>query len=151
VVSVLPAAARIEQERPRPLRLAVDTTSSHLPLVVAGAKVAFGDVDRALEQSIERALAASIEDLARRRTRALGLSVELVEARAEYAHDRLIVHLAVRATLRENAGNLYLAQTHAHASSSAVVSAEHGAKVVLDCTDSIGRQLSGWLSGMDLG
>jgi hypothetical protein len=150
VVSVLPAQARVEAERASPLRVAVDATSTHLPLTVAGAGVAYGDVDRALARAIEHALEPTTQELARRSAAQLGLAVELVEAHAETSRDRLVVRLAVRATLRENAGNVYLAQTHAHASASAVVPAEHGAQVVLDCTDSIAHQLSGWLAGMDL-
>jgi hypothetical protein len=150
VVSVLPARATVQEDRARPLRIAVDATSTHLPLAVTGAAVAYGDVDRALELAIEHALESTAQDLARRNAQQLGLAVELVEAHAEYSHDRLVVRLAVRATLRENVGNVYLAQTHAHSSASAVLPVERGAKVVLDCTDSIGHQLSGWLGGMDL-
>jgi hypothetical protein len=150
VVSVLPARAATEAERSRPVRVSVDTTSTHLPLVVAGADVAYGDVDQALARAVEHALEPTTLELAQKNARPLGLSVELVEARAEYARDRLVVRLAVRATLRESSGNVYLAQTHAHSSASAVVPAERGAGAVLECTDSIGHQLSGWLGGMDL-
>jgi L-asparaginase II len=150
VISVLPARTAIAAEASPPLRVAVDTTSTHLPLVVSGASIAYGDVDRALARAVEHALDPTLAELARRNARKLDLSVELLEARAEWTQDRVTVRLAVRATLRENAGNVYLAQTHAHASASAAVPAEHGAQVVLDCTDSIGRKLSGWLTGMDL-
>jgi hypothetical protein len=132
------------------LRVAVDATSTHLPLPVSGANVAYGDVDRALAQAIEQALATTTKDLEQRSAKPVGLAVELVEARAEYAHDRLVVRMAVRATLRENSGNVYLAQTHAHASASAVLPPERGAPVVLECADSISHQLSGWLAGMEL-
>ena len=150
VVSVLPAQARVEADHAGPLRVTVDATSTHLPLAVAGAGVAYGDVDQALARAIEHALEPTAQELARRNAQKLGLAVELVEARADYSRDRLVVRLAARATLRENAGNVYLAQTHAHSSASAVVPAERGAPVVLDCADSIAHQLSGWLGGMDL-
>jgi hypothetical protein len=150
VVSVLPTRVPTEAEASPPLRVAVDTTSAHLPLAVSGASVAYGDVDRALARAVERALEPTLSDLTRRNAHKLTLSVELVEAHAEATRDRLIVRLAVRATLRENAGNVYLAQTHAHANASAAVPAEHGAPVVLDCVDSIGLKLAGWLGGMDL-
>jgi hypothetical protein len=150
VISVLPARTATEAEASPPLRVAVDTTSAQLPLAVSGASIAYGDVDQALTCAVERALEPTLRELARRHAQQLGLSVELLEARAASTHDGLIVRLAVRATLRENAGNVYLAQTHAHANASAAVPAERGAQVVLDCTDSIGRQLSGWLAGMDL-
>ncbi|HEX3777661.1 MAG TPA: hypothetical protein VHV51_24495 [Polyangiaceae bacterium] len=150
VVSVLPARAPTEAERAPPLRVAVDATSTHLPLAVSGASVSYGDVDRALAQSIEHALSTTKRELAESDAHALGLSIELVDAHAEYTRDRLVVRMGVRATLRQSSGNVYLAQTHAHASASAMTSAERGAPVVLECADSIGRQLSGWLAGMDL-
>jgi hypothetical protein len=150
VVSVLPARPSAEEDRASPLRVVIDATTTHLPLAVAGANVAYGDVDRALARAVEHALETTSQDLARRNARQLGLAVDLVEAHAEYSHDRLVVRMTVRATLRETLGNVYLAQTHAHSSASAVVAAESGARVVLDCTDSIGHQLSGWLSGMEL-
>ncbi len=150
VVSVLPARATYKEDPPRSVHVALDATSTHLPLVVTGTTIAYGDVDQALALAIEHALEPTTEELARRNAKHLELAVELVEAHAEYARDRLLVRLAVRATLRENSGNVYLAQTHAHAGASAVLPAENGARVVLSCADSIAHQLSGWLSGMDL-
>ncbi len=150
VVSVLPARATQREEPPRSVHVTVDATSTHLPLAVSGTGVAYGDLDQALALAIEQALEPMTAELARRNAKHLGLSVELVEAHAEYARDRLVVHLAARATLRENSGNVYLGQTHAHAGASAVLPAENGGSVVLSCADSIAHQLSGWLSGMDL-
>jgi hypothetical protein len=150
VVSVLSAHASATEDQLTPVRVAVDATSTHLPLVVSGSDIAFGDIDRALARAIEHALEPTTQALARRNAKSLGLTVELVEAHAEYARDRLVVRLAARATLREDAGNVYVAQTHAHASASAVLPAENGAEVVLSCTDSLAHQLSNWLRGMDL-
>ena len=150
VVSVLPAQPNIAQQRARPVRVTIDATTTHLPLAVAGANTSYGDVDHAFARAIEHALEATSEELAHRKAQPLGLAVELVEAHAEYSRDRLVVRMAVRATLRENSGNVYVAQTHAHATASAVVPPERGAPVVLDCTDSIADQLSGWLGGLDL-
>jgi len=132
------------------MSIALDTSNVHLPLEVSGANVAFGDVDRAVVGSVERATRSVAEDLARRHARPLEMTVELVSAHAEYERGRLLVRLAVRATLRERAGNVYLAQTHARGASSAVIAAERGGKVILETTDALGEQLSGWLAGMDL-
>jgi hypothetical protein len=150
VVSVLPARAPSELEAAPQVRVAVDATSAHLPLAVAGASIAYSDVDRAIARAVERALAPAATDLTRRSARKLGLSIELVEAHAESTQGRVLVRLTVRATLRENTGNVYLAQTHAHASASSALPAERGALVVLNCADSIAQQLAGWLAGIDL-
>ena len=133
------------------MNVVVDATNTHLPLAISGANVAYGDLDRALARAVEGALARLSGELAARHARRLELAVELVEAHAEYARERLVVRLTVRATLRESSGNVYLAQTHAHASASAVIAPERGATVVSDCDAAIARQLSGWLDGMSLG
>jgi len=132
------------------VHVSLDASSARLPLDVSGASVAYGDVDRALIESIERATRPLAEELVRRRARPLELTLELVNAHAEYDHGRLLVRLGVRATLRERAGNLYLAQTHARATASAALPAERGSNVVLDATNALGDQLSNWLAGMDL-
>jgi hypothetical protein len=151
VISILPAQMTGSQDRASPLSVALDATNTHLPLPITGANIAYGDVDRALAQAIERALVQLSGELAARHARRLELAVELVDAHAEYSRERLVVRLTVRATLRESAGNVYLAQTHAHASASAVIAPERGASVVSDCDAAIARQLSGWLEGMSFG
>jgi hypothetical protein len=150
VISILPTEVTGEEERAPALSVAVDASNTHLPLPISGASIAYGDVDRALARAIERALGRLSGELAARHARRLELAVELVEAHAEYVRERLVVRLTVRATLRESTGNVYLAQTHAHASASAVIAPEHGATVVSDCDAAIARQLSGWLDGMSL-
>jgi hypothetical protein len=151
VISILPAQVARSEDRTPPLSVVVDATNTHLPLAISGANLAYGDVDRALSQAIERALVRLSAELAARHARRLELAVELIDAHAEYSRERLVVRLTVRATLRENAGNVYVAQTHARASASAVVAPERGATVVSDCDAALARQLSGWLDGMELG
>jgi hypothetical protein len=147
VISILPAQVASSEQRASPLSVVVDASNTHLPLPVSGANVAYGDVDRALSRSIEGALVRVSAELAARHARRLELAVELLDAHAEYSRERLVVRLTVRATLRENAGNVYVAQTHARASASAVILPERGASVVSDCDAAIARQLSGWLEG----
>jgi hypothetical protein len=129
------------------LRVQVDATSAHLPLAVTGSNAVYTDVDRALDRSVESAVAALAAELGTLRAQQLELFVELVEAQAEYSDATLVVRMVVRATLRDKLGNSYLAQTYARWSASAHVAPEVGAKIVLDCTDAIGSQLSGWLAG----
>jgi hypothetical protein len=143
-----PATARASP--PLVLETQVDTTSARLPLVVVGWDIAFSDVDRALEQSIDEAVAQPSNDLATRGAGGLKLLVELVDARAERHDDRLVVHMLARATLREASGNAYIAQTQVLSSASGSIDRERGAKVVRDCADKVGSQLSGWLAGINL-
>lgn len=150
VVSVLSDRAHERSELASPLRVTIDATNAHLPLSVAGANVAYGDVDHALAGSVERATRPLVAELARRNARPLELAIEIVEAHADEEQGRLLVRMSVRATLRERAGNTYVAQTHAHASTSAVVPADHGGKAVLEVTDSLGDKLAGFLAGLDL-
>jgi hypothetical protein len=132
------------------LKIDLDTTSVHLPLRVDGARVTFTDVDRALTQSLQNALRPFTLNLGERHAAPLALFVELIDAHADYAQERLVVRMTVRATLRERSGNSYVAQTHAHFSSSGATTPERGAPIALSCSDAIAGQLSGWLSGMDL-
>ncbi|HEY2409024.1 MAG TPA: hypothetical protein VGI10_23630 [Polyangiaceae bacterium] len=149
-ISVLPIPNVPRNNGASVLRIDVDTTSTHLPLGVSGARLAYRDVDRALEQSLEKALTPELGRLAERHPQKLVLFVELVEAHAEYAHDRLVVELGVRATLRERAGNVHLAQTHAHHAASTTSAPEHGAPAVVECTEAISAALADWLAGIDL-
>jgi len=152
VVSVLPTQSSITPRvgAPRPIEVTVDATTVRLPLVVSGANVAFGDVDRALARSIDQALAAASPKFSLPPGLHLELQVELIDVHGEYSRGRLVIGMAARATLRQRKGNAYVAQTHAHSTASAHVSAARGAPAVLACTDSIARQLSGWLLGLEL-
>ncbi len=129
--------------------MAIDVTSVHLPLAVSGANVAYSDVDRALGRSIARET-AGFEGRWGSAGRPLELDVELIEAHAEYAGGRLVVRLTTRSTLRDRAGNRYIAQTYARGSDSATVVVDQGGAVVRSATDAVGRRLAGWLAGLDL-
>jgi hypothetical protein len=149
-ISVLRSSAAARAPSVSALHVDVDATSAHLPLAVSGSALAYRDVERALAESLEKSLAPQLAQLSLRHAQQLVLLVELVEARADYAHERLVVELAVRATLRERTGNAYLAQTHAHHAAFSASAPEHGAPAVLECTDAIGSELSGWIAGIDL-
>jgi hypothetical protein len=148
-ISVLNGQAVLRAPSASALYVDVAVASVRLPLEVSGGSIAYRDVDLALSRSLERALAPQLAQLTDKRQH-LALQVELVEARAEYAHERLIVELGVRATLRDRQGNVYLAQSHAHHAASLTVAPEQGAPAVLECTDAIGSDLAGWLAGVDL-
>jgi hypothetical protein len=143
-------AQRTPANAAQKLRILVETSSVRLPLVVRGSNVYLTDIDRALEASIGNAVISIKRDLATRNTQSYVLFVEIIEAYADYSAGVLTVRLATRVTLREKLGNRYVAQTHAHASNTAAVPPINGSEVVLKCIDSMGIQLSGWLSGIAL-
>jgi len=149
VVSVLsPHEARHEGALTPPLTVIVDSASVRLPVTVAGAAVAYADVDRVLEDAV---LSASLPAIARRGgERRYELFVEIVEARAEYSGGRLVFELTTRATLRDRNGNTYIAQTHARSRASRTVPPEGGASEVRTVAETIGTELAGWILGLEV-
>jgi hypothetical protein len=132
------------------LRIVIETSSVRLPLAVNGSNIYLADIDRALEASMGNAAQSIKRDLSARNAQSYVLIVEIIEAHADFSAGVLTVRLATRVTLRQKLGNTYIAQTHAHARNSAPASPPQGSEVVLKCIDSMGAQLSGWLSGMTL-
>jgi hypothetical protein len=76
------------------------------------------------------------------------LLVELIEARAERDRERLVVTVGARATLKTRQGNRYLAQTQVHCRQAALVAASEAAPVFYACLHDLGRELNGWLAGV---
>lgn len=126
---------------PDRFRIKVDASSVQLPLVVNGAHTRYVDLDRAIETSLEQALAAGGTEV---RAQDYLLYAELIEARAEYADGRLLVQLSVRATLKQNHDTIYVAQTHAHACQAGALGADDGLSVVLGAVGTVVTQLRGW-------
>ena len=150
LVSVLPSSAATSPTHAEdPLQVRVDISSVHLPLRVAGTDTAFIDVDRALYAAIETALSTTKSRLVQGAT-TYTLHVELIKARAELASDRVVVGLTVRATLKLKTGNVYIAQTHAHANQSSPYLPSHGADAAIHCANAIGAELQGWVGGLPL-
>lgn len=128
--------------------MVVDSASVRLPVVVSGAPVAYGDVDRVLADAV---FAASLPAIQRRGgERRYELFVEIVEVRAEYSGGRLVFELTARATLRDRNGNTYIAQTHARSRASRTAPPESGARDVRTVAETIGAELAGWILGLDV-
>jgi len=111
----------------------------HDPLPVAGAEVAFVDLERALGQAVVRAVAPKHDHV---------LTVELVAGDARYAEGRLAVSLVARATLRTREGNTFVAQTQVVCRDGATLPARDGARVVWSCMARLAKDLAGWLDGL---
>lgn len=110
------------------------------PLPVMHSSVSYANLERALYVAVVRSV---------RLRREQTLTVELVDAEAEYAHDRLAISLVARATLRNVEGNAFVAQTQVLCREGAVVAPEAGGRVVWECMASLGRDLGGWLEGVN--
>jgi hypothetical protein len=76
------------------------------------------------------------------------LLIELANARAERTDGVITVAINARATLRTRVGHVYLGQTQAHCQARGTASATGGAPVFYVCMMSLGRELAGWLGGV---
>jgi hypothetical protein len=78
------------------------------------------------------------------------LFVEITSADARFDDGRVIFTVAVRATLHARAGNVYLAQTQSSCRQGGIAAPDKGGPVLYKCMMEIGRDLHGWLDGVDL-
>jgi hypothetical protein len=132
-----------------PLEVTTRSTSVSDPLPVAHSHVAYSQVESALGLAVSSAAVPWAEAHREKRPDGWQLQVELIQANVEQLDSRLMVTFSVRATLRTRVGNIYLAQTHAHCVQAGLVSAKDGAPVIYSCMSHIGRDLAGWLSGVE--
>jgi hypothetical protein len=135
-----------------PLRVVTRSTAVHDPLRMRGTSVVYGDVETALGHAVASATAPWAD---KRRTDPHAkdgweLFVEVTNADAQYEDDRVIFSLGVRATLRARAGNDYLAQTQTSCRQGGIVQPDKGAPIMYGCMMEVGRNLAGWLEGVDL-
>lgn len=111
----------------------------HDPLPVAGSDVEFSDLANALTQAVLRVVKPRHDSV---------LTVDLIAGDARYRDTRLSASLVVRATLRSNSGNAFIAQTEAVCREGAIVDPDSGAHVIWTCMTHLGHDLSGWLEGL---
>lgn len=140
-----PSGAWVEAD----LEVVTKATAIPDPLPVRGTRVDYADVEPALGHAVVSAAGSWARDHGPAHPEGWRMLVELTQASAEYDRGRLMVALNVRATLRTRKGNVYMAQTHANCSQAGLVAPESGAPVVFSCMSQIGRDLAGWLSGLD--
>jgi len=131
-----------------PLEVVTRGTGVPDPMTVRGSSVVYGDMEAALGLAVSSACVPWADQHRAQRPDGWQLFVELIQADAEAKGDRLIVSLGARVTLRTRAGNGYLAQTQAHCRQAGLVEPENGASVVYACMERMGRDLAGWLQGV---
>ncbi len=153
VVPLLSAAGvPLTQPTTVPLRIVTRSTAVHDPLRVRGSDILYSDVEAALGHAVASATVPWAD--AHRSTREAKdgwqLFVEVTNADAEYDGGRVIFSVGVRATLRGRAGNVYLAQTQASCRQGGILPPDRSAPVFYKCMTEIGRDLDGWLEGVNL-
>lgn len=135
-----------------PLRVVTRSTAVSDPLRMRGSSVSYGDVEAALGHAVS---SAAVPWAMAHRSHPSSkdgwqLNVEITNDDAAYEDHRVIFSLAVRATLRARAGNVYLAQTQASCRQGGVAEPGAGAPIMYRCMMEVGRDLAGWLEGVDL-
>lgn len=147
----LGAAVPITDITPRAVPLEVVTRSSvpePLPLTNGGAR--YTDLELSLGHAVTSAVAPWAEAHRDARPDGWQLLIELAQARAERQGGGFItVALGARATLRSRVGHVYLGQTQTHCQARGAAAATGAAPIFYDCMMSLGRELAGWLGGME--
>ena len=135
-----------------PLEVVTRSTAVRDPLPLRGSSVAYGDVEAGLGHAIASAAVPWADAHRVHPTGASGwqLFVEVTNVDAQYDGGRVIFSVGVRATLRARAGNVYLAQTQASCRQGGIVQPQGGAPIIYRCMQEVGRDLAGWLDGVDL-
>lgn len=135
-----------------PLRVVTRSTAVHDPLPMRGSDTTYSDVESALGYAVASATVPWANQHRDHPASRDGwqLFVEIINADAEYQGGRVIFSLGVRATLHARAGNVYLAQTQASCRQGGMAPPEESGPVMYKCMMEIGRELDGWLDGVDL-
>jgi hypothetical protein len=135
-----------------PLEVVTRSTAVRDPLPVRNTNVAYGDVESALGHAIASSTVPWADSHRHYATSREGwqLFVEITNADAQYDQGRVIFSVNTRATLRNRAGNVYLAQTQASCRQGGIASANQGAPIMYRCMMEVGHDLAGWLEGVDL-
>ena len=132
-----------------PLEVVTRSTAVEDPLRVSGTGIVYGDFEAALGYAVSTAAAPWADKNRGRRQGGWQLFVEVTNAEAEHDGTRMLVKLAVRATLRARVGGGHIAQTEATCADGGLVAADKGAPVLYGCMMRIGRDLTSWLAAAD--
>jgi len=116
VIPLLTAAGiPLTQPTTVPLRIVTRSTAVQDPISVRGSSVAYTDVEAALGHAVSSATVpwADAHRASTGSKEGWELLVEVINDGAQYQDGRILFSVAVRATLHQRAGNVYLAQTQA--------------------------------------
>jgi hypothetical protein len=145
----LGAAVPLTDTTPRAVPLEVVTRSSvPEPLTLIDGRARYADLELTLGHAVTSAVAPWADQHREARPDGWQLLVELAHARAEHRDGVITVAINARATLRSRVGHVYLGQTQAHCLARGAAAATGGAPVFYVCMMSLGRELAGWLGGV---
>ncbi len=131
-----------------PLEVVTRSTAVRDPLPIEGSDVAYADLEGALGHAVSTATVPWANAHREPRPEGWQLTVEVIQAEAQYDGGRLVVTINTRATLRTRVGNDYIAQTQARCREAGLTTPETGGPVVYSCMTHLGRDLAGWLGGV---
>jgi hypothetical protein len=131
-----------------PLEVVTRATAVRDPLPLGGEHVAFSGLEETLGHAISTAAIPWAQGHRAERPEGWQLTVELTRAEAARRAGRVRVVLGVRATLRARTDRRYLAQTQAHCREAQVAEPGEAAPIFYRCMMSVGRELVGWLGGV---
>jgi hypothetical protein len=131
-----------------PLEVVTRSTAVRDPRPVEGSDVSFADLEGTLGHAVSTATVPWANAHRTERPGGWSLLVEVIQAESSYEGGRLIITLNTRATLRTRSGNDYLAQTQARCREAGLTTPDKGAPVVYSCMTHLGRDLAGWLGGV---
>jgi hypothetical protein len=132
-----------------PMEVTTRSSGVQSPLPLRGSRAVFTAVEESLGHAVATAVVPWADAHRGIRPDGWQLLIDLWQAAAERRADSVSVTLGVRATLRTRAGNRYLAQTQAHCRQTLVAEAADAAPVFYSCMTAIGRELAGWLGGVE--
>ncbi len=132
-----------------PLEVVTRSTAVRDPLPVEGSAVSYADIEGALGHAVSSATVPWAQAHRDKQPGGWELLVEVIQAQAEWDGDRLVVTFNTRSTLRTRVGNQYIAQTQARCREAGLTSPERGGPVVYSCMTHLGRDLAGWLGGVE--
>ena len=132
-----------------PLEVVTRSTLVADPLPVKDSDVVYAEVEEALGMAIGSATVPWAQAHREKRPDGWQLLVELVEAEAVYERPRVKVNLTIRATLRTRYENAYLSQKYANCQQAGVENPERGATILYSCMARLGRDVAGWLGGVE--
>jgi len=119
------------------------------PLPLHGGNARFGELEVSLGHAVSTAVVAWADAHRDQRPEGWQLVVELAGARAERDFDGIMtITMNARATLRTRVGHTYLAQTQAHCKERGASTPERAAPLFYGCMMAVGRELAGWLGGV---
>jgi hypothetical protein len=132
-----------------PLEVVTRSTAIRDPLPVDGSTVMFADIEGALGHAVSSAAVPWAEAHRAQRPEGWQLVVEVIQAESTFREGRLSITLNTRATLRTRVGSEYIAQTNTRCREAGLTTPETGGPVVYACMTHLGRDLAGWLGGVE--